>query len=259
VLRGDVGRVPVGWQVTLPPAWVPLDHESGFAVAQKWGWRGWLLGPQPSLSEADMERWFYAGPVPASAAAQSPPAANDRPTEAVSLVCWRSGLAPLPLNHVPQQAWLLGCSLALLAVGLGLYVLHSLLYGAGVGGNGQGAGQLAAGMRRTVFWVLVAGLGLGVGVACLRWPGVLAPVLYGFEPGAVVLCLVIGFQWLLHQDYRRRVVFMPGFKRVKSGSSLIRNGGGSNPPARPRGEPSTVDVPPAPSTGSWRPTSPPEA
>jgi hypothetical protein len=74
----------------------------------------------------------------------------------------------------------------------------------------------------------------------------------------VVLLLVFVIQWMRFQDYRRRVIFMPGFSRVKAGSSLIRNGGVSSPPARPRGEPSTVDVPPAPSTGSWRPASPPE-
>jgi hypothetical protein len=260
VLRGDVGRAPVGWQVTLPPDWVPLDHESGYAVAQKWGWRGWLLGPRPSLSEADLERWFYAGPVPASAAARASTPTNegaaafDTP-EPVSLVCWRSSLEPLRLDHVPQQSWLLACSLVLLAVGLGLYMVHGLLRGPA---SSTGVPATArARVLETLFWLLVVGLCLGVGVACKLWPGVLLPVLYGFEPGAAVLLLVFAVQWMRHQHYRRQVVFMPGFTRVKSGSSLIRNGG-SNPPARPRGEPSTVDVPPAPSTGSWRPASPPE-
>jgi hypothetical protein len=53
---------------------------------------------------------------------------------------------------------------------------------------------------------------------------------------------VLAVQWLMHQRYRRRVVFLPGFTRLK-GSTLIRGGG------RPRGEPSTVDAaPPAPSS-----------
>jgi hypothetical protein len=256
VPRGDVGRMPVGWEVTLPPDWVPLDHESGFAVAEKWGWRGWLLGPRPSLSEADMERWFYAGPPAATARGPAPADENAEAAEPVSLVCWRSSLAPLQLNHVPQQSWLLGCSLVVLAIGLGLYMVYSLL-GAPVTSQSAGSGMRHR-LLAALFWLLIVGLGLGAGVAGKVWPGVVLPILYGCEPGAVVLLFVLVIQWMRLQRYRRQVVFMPGFTRVKSGSSLIRNGGGSSPPARPRGEPSTVDVPPAPSTGSWRPASPPE-
>ena len=78
--------------------------------------------------------------------------------------------------------------------------------------------------------------------AALLWPGVLAAVAYGCEPGVLVLLLVLGIPWMLHQRYRRQVVFMPGFTRARAGSSLIRNGGTGSAP-RPRGEPSTVDVP----------------
>jgi hypothetical protein len=93
-------------------------------------------------------------------------------------------------------------------------------------------------------------LGLVVVVATLLWPGVLGQVLYGAEPGAAVLLFVLGAQWTLHQRYRRQVVFLPGFKRMKPGSSLGR-AGSSSTPARPAapvqragGEPSTVDGPP---------------
>ena len=43
---------------------------------------------------------------------------------------------------------------------------------------------------------------------------------------------------MLQQHYRRQVVFLPGFSRLKAGSSLVRDGSH----ARPR-EPSTIDAP----------------
>jgi hypothetical protein len=86
------------------------------------------------------------------------------------------------------------------------------------------------------------------------WPTLLAAVVYGCEPGAVVLVLFAGIQWLLHERYRRRVVFLPSFSRARTGSSNVRNGSS----ARPRGEPSTVDAPmPQPSSLSPAPKPPP--
>jgi hypothetical protein len=196
-------------------------------VEQRWGWRGWLLAPRPALGDADLERWFLAGASPAAGAGSPEGGGNEVP----ALVCWRSGLEPLTLNHVPQQGWLLLCSLVLLAVGLGLYYLVPW-----------------ASAPRRLFWVLLALLGLGVALTSLVWPGILAAVAYGSEPGLAVLLLVLGAQWLLHQRYRRRVVFMPGFKRAKAGSSLLR-ADSKKTPAQKRGEPSTVDAAP-PSSGS---------
>jgi hypothetical protein len=92
----------------------------------------------------------------------------------------------------------------------------------------------------------------------LFWPSLLGAVIYGCEPGLLVVFLVVLLQWALHQRYRRQVVFMPGFSRRKTGSSLTQSRDpsrpGSQPPTRPapgaageparRREPSTVDVPP---------------
>jgi hypothetical protein len=66
-------------------------------------------------------------------------------------------------------------------------------------------------------------------------------IAYGCEPGFVVLLAVLGLQWLMHQRYRRQIVFLPSFSRGPAGSSLIRKTPSSRPPS---GEPSTVDVPP---------------
>jgi hypothetical protein len=80
---------------------------------------------------------------------------------------------------------------------------------------------------------------LAVAAAALRWPMALANVAYGCEPGAVVLVAFAAVQWLLHERYRRQVVFLPSFSRGRAGSSLLRAGA-----QRPHGEPSTVDAPP---------------
>jgi hypothetical protein len=53
---------------------------------------------------------------------------------------------------------------------------------------------------------------------------------------------------MLRQRYRRQVIFMPGFTRMKSGSSLLR----ANSSKRRLGEPSTLDIPQAPAGSSGR-------
>jgi hypothetical protein len=170
-----------------------------------------------------------------------------------SVVCWRTSLTPLVLYHAPEQAWLLSCSLLVLVIGMGLY------YAAAGGQRG----------RRRLFWGLLVMLGLSVAVIGLLWPGLLTALLYGGQPGLAVLLVVLAVQWLLHERYRRRIVFLPGFRRVATGSSMVRKGrteagafansaraepegkpavgaqnNRSSSGARPRGEPSTVDAPP---------------
>jgi hypothetical protein len=210
-LRGDPGAAQVRWQVALPASWVPLSQD---ALGPEYGWgrRGWLFALRPTVTTADFETWF-AGPDPAPADATKWP----DPSVAV----WRLSPEPLRLSHVPEQPWLLVCSLTLLIVGLALAFVS---------------------LPRAVFWGTLAALGVGGLLAGLFWPGVLGAVLYGCQPGLLVLVPVLAVQWLMHQRYRRRVVFLPGFTRLK-GSTLIRGGS-----SRPRGEPSTVDAqPPAPS------------
>src|SRR5262249_43485292 len=69
-------------------------------------------------------------------------------------------------------------------------------------------------------------------------PAALPVIAYGCEPGALVLLVAVAAQWTLQRRYRRQVVLMPGFTRLKSGSSLIRSGSSN----RPR-DPSTIDEP----------------
>ncbi len=208
VLRGDSGAVPTCWQVRVPPSWVVLSPESGPGVERTWGWRRWLLAPR--LVPRGNGEWGMGN----EEAGFASPLSDDPP----ALVCWCSGSEPLLLTHVPQQAWMLGCSLGLVAVGLALL------------GPGRSARGLGWGL---VLLVLAAAAG-----AVLR-PGALAAVAYGCEPGAAVLLGVLVIQWLLHERYRRQVVFLPSFSRGRSGSSLLRGSSATRPPV----EPSTVDAP----------------
>lgn len=192
--------VPVRWQLDLPPSWVPLPLEGD--AAWSWGRRGWLLAPRAPVNNGDLERWFWgekddARELPDDEAALVP-----------SHVCWQSGQEPLRLYHAPQTAWLLCCSLAVLLVGLtlGHAAMRTTLE--------QGRGWLFH-----VLLCLLAAAVVGVGLLA---PGLLVSIVYGAEPGLAVLLVVLLVQWLLQHSYRRRVVFLPGFRRVKAGSSQAR-------------------------------------
>ncbi len=218
-LAGWANRASVRWQIMLPPDWVPLAEDGEFPADQTWGWRGWLLAARPALSAGDLERWL------AEADSRSGSEETENPIPP-SVVIWSTDLAPLSLHHVPQQAWLLGCSLVVLLGGFFLYLLRA---------------------RWFVFWATLLALGGSLVALGLFFPGVLPALVYGCEPGMLALLAVLGLQWLLHQRYRRQVVFLPSFKRVRpSGSSLIHKGSSS----RPR-EPSTVDALPPISSGQW--------
>ncbi len=225
LLRGGPGHVPTRWQLTVPAGWVTVGPEGGPGSERTWGRRGWLLAPRLALAPADLEEWLTgSGPLPPAPDQEGGPAPP-------SLACWRTELGPLTLVHAPQLAWLLVCSLALVVLCLGLYELTR-----------PAEGQSLAG---TWFWPALTLVALLVVVAGLLWPTALGAVAYGCEPGALVLLLVATFQWLLHERYRRRVVFLPSFSRSRAGSSLLRA-----PAQRPPGEPSTVDAPSRPAGSS---------
>jgi len=223
--RGEIGWNPIRWQVALPSSWLPLDADANFRAEQLWGWRGWLMGLKPAPSNGDVEGWSLG-----REAVGMPPTAEGEAASSPSLIGWQSTAGPLRVTHAPQQGWLLICSLALLAVGFAVSLLKR---------------------PRGLGWLLVLVVALAATGAGLFWPTVLYSVMYGCEPGVVVLLLVLASQWLLHQRYRRQVVFLPGFKRTKGGSALLHSGSSNRPRA---GEPSTVDAPP-PVLGSSHRTS----
>jgi hypothetical protein len=225
--------VPIRWQVSVPANRVLLAPESASGVERVWTRRGWLLAAhlQRTSIDAELERAFENA-LPDKPPQSSDPAAFAAASETTpALVCWQDHAAPIVLTHAPQQAWLLVCSLGVLIVGLGLYWSAR---------PRAGDGRLAA-----WFWPLLALLTLALALGALFWPTTLSAAVYGCEPGLLVLLAVIGLQWLMHQRYRRQIVFLPSFSRGRAGSSLIRKNSSNRPPS---GEPSTVDAPP-PSVG----------
>jgi hypothetical protein len=203
-----VGRLR--WQVTVPAGQVAIGLGSKTQAEFHWGVRDWLLSPEPGATAEELERWLGGSGPPG-------------PFPAPSLIFWRTSLEPFGVWRVPRQAWFLICSGLVLAVGLGLAFIP---------------------LARYSRWLLLLLVGLMVITAGLMWPQLLAPVVYGCQPGLLVLLVVLSLHWLVQERYRRQVVFMPGFTRMQSNSSLLRAGQGN----RPR-EPSTVDSPAAPPAG----------
>jgi hypothetical protein len=205
-LRGAILLGRARWQVDLPGGWLPLSTRGAATVEQTWGWWGWLLAPRPAWNNAELAQWLGQP--------ERPEAVED--TEP-GLVCWQSALGPLILVQVPQRGWLLACSLTILTLGLGLFL---------------------APLSRYLFWTGVVILSTVVTASGVYSPAALPAIAYGCEPGALVLLVAIAAQWTLHRRYRRQVAFMPGFTRVKNGSSLIRRGNSNRPH-----DPSTIDEP----------------
>jgi hypothetical protein len=212
---------PILWQVSVPANRVLLAPESDGGVERTWGRRDWLLA-------ADLAPPSSLFLLPLSSGGKS-----WGEKEPAALVCWQDQAAPIVLTHAPRLAWLLVCSLGLLIVGLGL----SWSARPPTGKEGRAA---------VWFWPLLALLTLAGAVAALLWPAMFCAIVYGCEPGAVVLLVVVGLQWLIQQRYRRQIVFLPSFSRSRGGSSMMRKIAAPLPQS---GEPSTVDAPPPSSVG----------
>jgi hypothetical protein len=166
-----------------------------------------------------MDRWFYPEGLPLKNEGATP-----------SLAVSAFALESVRINHAPRQAWLALCSGVLVVLGMVLYLVP---------------------WPRSLLWLAAVLLALTVLGVVLYSPAFFLGLLYGCEPGVLALLVVFSFQWLLHQRYRRQVVFMPGFQRRKSGSSLLRGG-----TSRARGEPSTVDAAPPPDEEPWAGSTP---
>jgi hypothetical protein len=212
VLEGQVVLGKVLWQVSLPAGTMAIAARGDAASQQRLAWRGWLPTVEPSLTGAELEQWITGQEV------------SDGGIEA-SLVSSAGTLEPLRVFRVTRAAWFLTCSGVVLLLGLILY----------------------ARPLRPAGWLVFAGLSLVlILLASWVWTDILPVVLYGALPGVVLLALLLALQWMVHQRYRRQLVFMPGFTRVKTGSSLLR-AGSSN---RPREPSSTVDAPRPPDPSS---------
>jgi hypothetical protein len=198
-----------------------LWHDPGLVAEQSWQWRGWLRTPQPQRLSAATAAWI--DPRTEATAAE---------TDTPAFGFFQVGAAgPLRLVHVPEQGWMLLCSLVVLAFGLLLYTYPP----------------------RFPLLVLSVGIALVLMFAVVA-PGLWLAVVYGMQPGLAVLIVVLGVLWVQQRRWRRQVVLMPGFTRLRGGgSSLVR----SSLVRQPREQPSTVDAPrpPAPPPSQAAPSS----
>ena len=70
--------------------------------------------------------------------------------------------------------------------------------------------------------VFMVPLLVGFIVLAVVAPQVWVAVVYSAQPGLLVAVLLLGLVWVQQQRWRRRVVMLPGFKRVAQGSSRTR-------------------------------------
>jgi hypothetical protein len=213
---------PVRWEVAFPQSWISFFQGGGLLLDQRWVWQGGMFTPVPAMSRAELDRWLTGSAGSSTGIASRQASEVSEASEVFgepSLVCQQVSPQPLVLLHVSRQMWLLACSLVFLVVGL-VTIVSSL--------------------PRVLLWAMVAVVGLAGAAIGIYWPGLLTALIYGCEPGIAVLAFILAIQWMLHERYRRRVVFLPGFTRVKQGTSVLRAGTGD----RSRLEPSTVDAPP---------------
>jgi hypothetical protein len=206
------------WQVSLPTPALAVPISSGARADYRWGLDRWLLCPAPATSSADLEAWLG-----------NPDATDAVP---VSLSFWPAGHEPQRVVHQPRPIWVLLCSGALVALFLGLYFLP---------------------LRRGGLALALGLLGLGALALGLTWPALMPGLFYGVQPGLAVVAFLLLAVWLLQERYRRQLVFIPGFTRLKAGSSLMRTRTAKSG-QRPR-DASTIDAPAptgaaAPSTSS---------
>ena len=193
VLRNAVLQGRVRWQVETPGDMVPLLARDGYTREQRWGWRGWLWGPRPAATAAELDQWLQGG--------LAPPAPD---TGDPSLVCWKSSLGEMRLQLAPVRFWLLLCSLSALLLVVVLTVVS---------------------MPGYVYGLILALVTLAIGAMGLFWPDLLGLAAFGCEPALLILCVLVGVRWRMHHRYRRQMVFMPGFQQIKNGSSLTRKDG----------------------------------
>jgi hypothetical protein len=205
LLDGEVFLGKVRWQVVLPPAMFAVSARGDATTEHCWMWRGWLPSLEPAITGNDLELWLTGQDL-------------TEPSPEASLVSSRSSLEPLQVFRVNRALWFFVCSGIVMLIGLSLWLYRP-------GAPGWFAAVL-------IFLAAIAGAGW-------IWPAALSAALYGAAPGFVVMAVLFALQWLLHEHYRRRLLFMPGFTRVKDGSSLVR----TNSTPRIREQPSTIDAP----------------
>jgi hypothetical protein len=208
-LDGNVVVRTVRWRVEWPSGWLPLSHGDWLLAEQSWQFLGGLWPPPPTPLADEMEQWLLPG-------SQRTHTSEERPALGFTQL---GTLQSLEIMHAPRQTWLLAWSLVVLFAGVAAFWLSRRVL------------LVAGGL------LLVAIILLGV------WaPDYLTAIVFGAQPGLLVIAATWAVLWLRQRRWRRQVVMLPGFSRLKSGSSLVRSSSSS---PRPQREPSTAEASPA--------------
>jgi len=213
VLQGNAVIGTLRWRVELPTGQVCIYHGPSAAGEQAWRWNGVLLPPLARRQAGEMASWLATelGSMAGS-------------TEQASLSFSSSGGLPqLWLVVVPAQAWMLGCSLLVLLVGL-----------AGLG------------RRSRTGVVLLLTVLLGLAALAVYSPELLLAFAAGAQPGLLALAVVLSILWVRRRRWQRRVLLLPSFARRKMGSTLQRPASSVHGP-KPA---STIDAPATPDGSS---------
>lgn len=214
-LRGGAFTGPTRWLVALPPNQAVLSLQTTIGLEQRLTWRNGRFRVQASENLANLERWFNEGIEPPFSSdllgwnttpwVNGSPALSGRQTE----------ITPFEVIVIPSLAWILGCSVLTLLLGLVIWRFP-----------------------RWLFWTSVVVLSIAGGAITLTWPQVVVQLFAGAQFGLVTLLVVLFLRWSFQVRYRRRITHMTGFTRRPTDSALVAE-------LAPR-EGTTVDASPAP-------------
>jgi hypothetical protein len=216
--HSDVVIGQMRWQMHTPSPILAVSFNRHARTDWSWGLQSWLPTPEIATTSADFDAWLLgkeSGQAPESV------------TYAFSLL----SAQPETVYHLPRPWWLLGCS--------GLFLIVTL-------------GGYFSPMPRLAYWLMllfIALIGLAAGALI---PALMPPLLFALQPGFVLFVVFVVAHGLIQERYRRQLIFMPGFVRPQTGSTMVRT---NSSPKRPR-EASTIDAPDANSEGN--PDSAPE-
>jgi hypothetical protein len=173
---------PVRWQITVPSGSVPLILGDGLAAEQRWRLRSGMFVPGPAASTEELDRWFRTGTEPE----------GDGSGAAESVVVRQSGSGAVRVYHVPMVGLAVGCSVAVLLLGLVVSRLPGSVGGPAV--------------------ALLAG---AAAVGAVLFPQPAGQIAGAAQPGFAALLLVLAVQVAARWHYHRRVTHLPGFTRTR--------------------------------------------
>jgi len=204
VAGAEVG--PTRWQIARAAGDV-LFALDGFDISERWRWQRGLFAAGPAWGTEELERWF----------GNADRAVGEATGDDV-VVGRQSFPGAIRFVVIPRPLAYLVASLSIIALGL-----------AAVRWGGPRTGTVVA-----------AGFVAVVAAMAVIWPRFAAQLLAASQPGVAVFLCVLAVRWALQHRYRRRVLFLPGFTRPHENGSSARR---ASINARPRVEPSTIDVP----------------